>query len=114
MKSIAVLCCCLWTGFATAQSTYHTPPTWTIDLMKEQHQYAMLSPLVMDDGRRVTTADEWNAVRRPQLLQQWTKILGKLEMELGGDKSIWVYRRRGETLIGWEGNRVVFVRQYPH
>ncbi|MBC7967890.1 MAG: dienelactone hydrolase family protein [Fuerstia sp.] len=79
MKIIAILCCCLWTGFATAQTTYHTPPTWTIDLMQEQHQYALLSPLVMDDGRRVTTAHEWNAVRRPQLLEQWTKILGKLE-----------------------------------
>jgi hypothetical protein len=79
VKTIIVLCCCLWTGFATAQTTYHTPPTWTIDLMKKQHQYALLSPLMMDDGRRVTTADEWNALRRPQLLQQWTKILGKLE-----------------------------------
>ncbi|MEI6367682.1 MAG: acyl-CoA thioester hydrolase/BAAT C-terminal domain-containing protein [Planctomycetota bacterium] len=46
--------------------------------MKEQHQYGLPSPLVMDDSRRVATEEEWNSERRPQLLQQWTKILGKL------------------------------------
>ena len=78
MKTIAILCCCLWPGFAAAQSTYHTPPAQTIDLMKKQHQYGLPSPLVMDDSRRVATEEEWNSERRPQLLQQWTKILGKL------------------------------------
>jgi hypothetical protein len=86
MKTAAIVCCCLWTGFVHAQATYHTPPTGTIDLMKEQHQYALLSPLVMDDGCRVTTAEEWNAVRRPQLLQQWTRILGKLEPDAADRK----------------------------
>ncbi len=78
MKNIAILCCCLWSGFAAAQTTFHTPPAWTIDLMKKQHQYELPSPLVMDDGRRVATAEAWYSERRPQLLQQWTKILGKL------------------------------------
>ena len=48
MKPIAIRCCCLWTGFVTEQTTYHTLPAWTMDLIKDQHQYALLSPLVMD------------------------------------------------------------------
>ena len=48
MKPITIRCCCLWTGFVTEQTTYHTLPAWTMDLIKDQHQYALLSPLVMD------------------------------------------------------------------
>ena len=55
--------------------------------MKQQQQYELLSPLLTDDGRRVTTAEEWNSVRRPQLLQQWTKILGKTRTGLPKIKS---------------------------
>ena len=46
MKTIAILSCCLWCEFTIGQTTFHTPPTWTIDLMKEQHQFALPSPLV--------------------------------------------------------------------
>jgi hypothetical protein len=37
------------------------------------------------------------------------KTLGKPKHIVPGDQSIWVYRS-GETLIGWGGNRVIFVR----
>lgn len=75
MKTIAILSCCLWCEFTIGQTTFHTPPTWTIDLMKEQHQFALPSPLVMDDARRVATQEDWYSERRPQLLQQWMRIL---------------------------------------
>ncbi|MEZ6031747.1 MAG: acyl-CoA thioester hydrolase/BAAT C-terminal domain-containing protein [Planctomycetaceae bacterium] len=86
MKVNALLCCFLWTAIATAQTKYHTPPAWTTDLMKQQHEYELLSPLLADDGRRVTTAEEWTSIRRPQLLEQWTKILGKLEPDANDQK----------------------------
>lgn len=86
MKTFAALFCCLWTAIATAQAKYHTPPTWTNDLMKQQHQYELLSPLLTDNGSTVTTAEEWASVRRPQLLQQWTKILGKLDPDAHDQK----------------------------
>lgn len=86
MKIIPILLCCVWCKIAIAQTTYHTPPAWTIDAMKTQHQYELLSPLLMDDGRKVETADEWNAIRRPQLLEQWTSILGKLEPDANEQK----------------------------
>ena len=57
---------------------YHTPPEGTPALMSEQHKFALLSPLEMDDGRRLSTRQQWYQERRPQLVQQWTKILGKL------------------------------------
>jgi Dienelactone hydrolase family len=38
----------------------------------------MLSPLVRSDGTRVQTAEEWYKSRRPELVKQWTAILGKL------------------------------------
>ena len=78
LTKTAVLFACLHCGIVAAQTTYHTPPAWTIDAMKEQHRYDLLSPLLTDDGRKTATADEWNSIRRPQLLQQWTNILGKL------------------------------------
>ena len=37
------------------------------------------------------------------------KTLGKPKNIVASDGSIWVYRS-GETLVGWEGDRVVFVR----
>ena len=78
MKPIAIFCVWLCTGIINAQTTYHTPPEWTIDLMKDQHQFSLLSPLVMDDGREIESAEEWYSERRPELLRQWTEILGKL------------------------------------
>ena len=79
MKLVAVCACWTMSAFAMAQTTYHTPPSWTTDLMKAQHRYTLLSPLEADDGHRMTTADEWNTVRRPKLLEQWGSILGKLQ-----------------------------------
>lgn len=86
MKASALMFCFLWTAIATAQTKYHTPPAWTADLMKQQHQHELLSPLLADDGHTVKTAEEWTSIRRPQLLQQWTKILGKLEPDIADQK----------------------------
>lgn len=36
------------------------------------------------------------------------RIVGEPDIDLGSE-AIWAYRRRGDALIGWEGNRVVFV-----
>src|SRR5689334_20318974 len=58
---------------------YHTPPTWTRPQMKDQHRYTIPSCLVRDDGRPVTTADDWYQGRRPELVRHWTRILGKLD-----------------------------------
>jgi dienelactone hydrolase len=38
----------------------------------------LLSLLVRPDGTRVRDAGEWNRERRPELLRQWTVILGKI------------------------------------
>lgn len=54
--------------------------------MKVQHHCELLSPLLTDDGRKVETADAWNSIRRPQLLQQWTSILGKLAPDANDQK----------------------------
>jgi len=37
----------------------------------------LLSPLVRLDGTRVRNAEEWYKSRRPELVKQWTAILGK-------------------------------------
>jgi dienelactone hydrolase len=57
---------------------YHTAPTWTNRLMKEQHRYTITSPLICDDGTPVGTPENWYQKRRPELLRHWTRILGKL------------------------------------
>lgn len=79
MKTIAFLNSWMLSVVAFAQTTYHTPPSWTNALMQDQHRFALLSPLEDDVGHRVTTAEEWNKTRRPQLLSQWEQILGKLQ-----------------------------------
>jgi hypothetical protein len=38
----------------------------------------ILSPLTRPDGGRVRDAREWREVRRPQLVAEWTRILGKI------------------------------------
>jgi hypothetical protein len=38
----------------------------------------LLSPLVRPDGTRVHDAEEWYGSRRPELVKQWTAILGKI------------------------------------
>src|SRR4029453_8300966 len=61
------------------QLRYHTPPKWTRPEMKDQHLSTIPSCLLRDDGRPVTSADDWYRGRRPELLRHWTRILGKLE-----------------------------------
>ena len=39
---------------------------------------ALLSPLAKADGGRVRDAREWIESRRPQLVKEWTQILGKI------------------------------------
>jgi len=39
----------------------------------------LLSPLIRNDGRRVKDVREWYEVRRPELLEHWTRLLGKLD-----------------------------------
>jgi dienelactone hydrolase len=62
----------------TERQNYHTAPEWTPSLMKDQHKFPLISPLVREDGRRVSTPQDWYRKRRPQLINQWTRILGKL------------------------------------
>jgi len=38
----------------------------------------LLPLLVRPDGTKITTADQWNKQRRPELLKQWLGILGKV------------------------------------
>lgn len=57
---------------------YHTPPDWTIPLMKNQHEFEILSPLVLKDGLQVESTDVWTKRGRPQLLANWRQVLGKL------------------------------------
>lgn len=58
--------------------TYHTPPEWTIPLMRDQHRFEIPSPLVTDDGLKIESADVWIKRGRPRLLRSWQQILGKL------------------------------------
>jgi hypothetical protein len=37
----------------------------------------LLSPIVRSDGTRVRNAEQWYKSRRPELVKQWTAILGK-------------------------------------
>ena len=57
---------------------YHTPPDWTIPLMQNQHQFTIPSPLVLDDGLKIDSADVWTKRGRPKLLAAWREVLGKL------------------------------------
>ncbi len=64
---------------ATAQFNYHTPPQNAHPLMARQHEFELPSILITDDGRPVTSKEQWFEVRRPELVKHWTKILGKLQ-----------------------------------
>ena len=57
---------------------YHTPPDWTEPLLRDQHQYTIPSPLILDDGSKVASSEQWYQKRRPELVRHWTRILGKL------------------------------------
>jgi hypothetical protein len=43
-----------------------------------QESTPLRSPLEKPDGQRVTTADEWYAIRRPEIVTKWVEIFGKL------------------------------------
>jgi dienelactone hydrolase len=62
---------------------------------------ALLSPLTKPDGERIRDAREWREVRRPQLLAEWTRILGKIspaprDMQWFGDVTKVVEQNRRE------------------
>jgi len=65
---------------------YHTPPGWTPSLMKDQHKFSLISPLVREGGQRVSSPQQWYRELRPQLIGQWTRILGKLGPEAADRK----------------------------
>jgi dienelactone hydrolase len=46
----------------------------------------LVSPLTRPDGARVSTAGEWYATRRPELVNQWVSILGKIAPAEGDRK----------------------------
>ena len=51
-----------------------------------QEQTPLLSPLRMEDGTLVSTAEGWYGQRRPELVKLWTKVLGKLGPEPEDEK----------------------------
>ena len=57
---------------------YHTPPDSTEVLMKQQHHYTIPSPLIHDNGTKVSSSEDWYRKRRPELMAHWIQILGKL------------------------------------
>ena len=57
---------------------YHSAPEWAGAVMRDQHRFSIPSALVFDDGRPVQTADDWILGRRPELVNHWTRILGKI------------------------------------
>jgi dienelactone hydrolase len=61
----------------------------------------LLSPLDKPDGGRVRTADEWFGSRRPQILREWMRILGKVapsaeDARWFGDARVGVEQGRAE------------------
>lgn len=57
---------------------YHTPPLSAPPEFARQHAFPLISPLEFEGGRRAETPDEWFGERRPQIVAQWQRILGKL------------------------------------
>lgn len=68
----------VFTVLPAERLNYHTPPEGTRLEMIDQHHYTIPSPLVFEDGRVVRTPEQWYAERRPELVENWTRILGKL------------------------------------
>ncbi|MDA1013157.1 MAG: dienelactone hydrolase family protein [Planctomycetota bacterium] len=58
---------------------YHQPPKNAVARMQRQADFDLPSVLVHDDGTLVKTADDWHNKRRVELVQHWTRILGKLQ-----------------------------------
>jgi hypothetical protein len=51
-----------------------------------QEETALLSPLDLPGGGRITTPGDWTTKRRPELLAEWTNILGKIHPAPGDEK----------------------------
>src|SRR5689334_20404759 len=86
----------LWTlaGFALAAQDFHIPAPSAQDLRRDRYHRvtsrgspapepnaentAIRSLLLRPDGATIQDAQEWYRVRRPQLVRDWTHILGKL------------------------------------
>ena len=72
--------------FAAAESgnlgrlTYHP---WVRGPSRQpgQHLLEIPSALVSESGERVGSADDWYGIRRPKLVELWTRVLGKLRPE---------------------------------
>ena len=60
-----------------AQYKYHTAPPKGVGMMRGQANEQLPSILLLDDGRRVKTAEDWWGKKRPELVKHWTEILGK-------------------------------------
>ena len=61
-----------------AQYKYHSAPPKGVGMMRGQANEQLPSILLLDDGRRVKTAEDWWGKKRPELVKHWTEILGKL------------------------------------
>ena len=57
--------------------TYHP---WVRGPSRQPGQHLMETPsaLVLENGETVRSAQDWHALRRPELVELWTRILGKL------------------------------------
>ena len=88
MKRLSIVVV-VWLSLASVSATpsaaqssdtvkFHTPPESTLALMRDQHQYELPSLLSMDDGTPIDSPELWFAHRRPELIEHWTRILGKL------------------------------------
>ncbi len=67
--------------FAAAEERtfrYHTPPANTHPLMAKQAEYDLPSLLVGEDEKPIRTVADWQS-RRKELVEEWTRILGKLK-----------------------------------
>lgn len=60
---------------------YHTAPPGAGARFARQHEFTLPSVLFDDDDTEIITAEGWLERRRPQLVEHWTRILGKLEPE---------------------------------
>ena len=74
-----VFACRVGTAAGQPQPHFHTPPNTTHPMMRGQEHQLLPSLLVTDSGKPVTTREDWNTIRKPELLQHWTQILGKLQ-----------------------------------
>ena len=63
---------------AASRLSYHSAPPWAGPQTRDQHRFTIPSLLEREDGLALKRADDWYQRRRPQLVRDWTTILGKL------------------------------------